>query len=347
MEKKPIKPEGLAAFARTLPESRSRFDEPRRLLGDELKEHLAEVLDRVPGDLSGHRLAVAWRIARAIGAAQGHLAHDEFLSAIPENAWHEWRASYSQGQPAGAPPWRKAVSEAHLPIIPREDTDAHREVVWLVAAGLGIRKTRDGRLGLLALLDWPEGEPSPWPEPWQLVALERALVLHVHEVATQTTAPETKDAEAASMVKATRLLREDFGLSQPEVESVLALAHRHAHDAMPAGQDSMRALQYHALEDLARRAALALDLRSEIAARRLLAQVSGVTRTEPENAEQDFINVVRRVVQIQDRQPLPALPPAIRAIPQDLPEGLSLEEVVGDSADEEALDEYDRENPTD
>lgn len=337
------KPTGLAAFAGSLPESRSRSDEPRRLLGDELKEHLAELLDRVPGDLSGHRFAVGWRIARAIGAAQGHLEQDTPLTEVPERAWIEHTASFRQGLPAGAPPWYRAVFEARVPLLPQQDTDAHREILWLVAAGLGLRRTREGRLGLLSLLDWLDGEGSPWPEPWQLVALENALVLHTFQVGSQSAAPEEKDTEAASEVKAARMLREDFGLSQPEVESVLALARRRAFDAMPAGQDAMRALQFHALEDLARRAANSLNLSAEIAARRLLAQVSGVTRTEPDNEALDFLNVVRRVTQIQDSRPLPALPPSIRPLPDNLPEGASLREAVED--DEDALAEYDLENP--
>lgn len=104
------------------------------------------------------------------------------------------------------------------------------------------------------------------------------------------------------------MLRDEFDLTEPEVASVLALAHRRALDAMPSGQDSLRALQFHALEDLARRAAPSLDLRSEIAPRRLLAQVSGVTRTEPEDLQQEFLGVVRKITAIQDARPVHLLP---------------------------------------
>ena len=54
------------------------------------------------------------------------------------------------------------------------------------------------------------------------------------------------------------------------------------------------------VDDLARRAATALHLGSEIAARRLLAQVSRVKRSIPEDAAIEFLNVVRPVSARQD-----------------------------------------------
>ena len=52
---------------------------------------------------------------------------------------------------------------------------------------------------------------------------------------------------------------------------------------------------FHALADGARRAAQSHDLRAEVAFRRLLAQVTGVTRTEPEDALGAFVQTVRQI----------------------------------------------------
>ena len=109
---------------------------------------------------------------------------------------------------------------------------------------------------------------------------------------------------------------------------------------MPSGQDSLRALQFHALEELARRAASSLDLCSEIAARRLLAQVSGVTRTAPEDLQQEFLGVVRKIAAIQDARTVHLLPapPAVRK-----PRVIEAE-VARDDDDGEALADFDRES---
>jgi hypothetical protein len=332
-------PRGLAAFAGRLTEVAVE-EAPRRLSDAEALERLEEAFGSVEAD-AGHRLAVAWRLARALGAAQGHLDTDTPLAAVPERAWSEHTAGTIQGHPEGTAPW--IIEAAHAPIGLRPSAQAageFREVAWSIASRLGIRRTREGRLGLLSLLDAIDGEGTvSWPEPWQLVALEDALVLHTFETATRTADPNDKDVEPASEVKAARLLREEFGLTEPEVASVLALAHRRALDAMPSGQDSLRALQFHALEDLARRAASSLDLRSEIAARRLLAQVSGVTRTAPEDLQQEFLGVVRKIAAIQDARPVLALPaPRSEAGPRVIEA-----EVMGDD-DGEALADFDREN---
>lgn len=71
---------------------------------------------------------------------------------------------------------------------------------------------------------------------------------------------------------------------------------------MPSGKDSLRALQFHELGDLARRSASSLGLRLENAARRLLA------RTEPENLHAEFLGVVGKIAAVQDTGTVHLLP---------------------------------------
>lgn len=132
------------------------------------------------------------------------------------------------------------------------------------------------------------------------------------------------------------MLCEEFHLSQPEVHSVLAMARRRALETLPESIEAMRALQLAALEDVARRAGQTLDMRSEAAFRRLIVQTAGLTRTAPEDAMRDFIDVVRRV---SSRRELPD--PQRPALSPRHPES---EFVAGQDDDAEALADFDREN---
>jgi len=292
--------QSLADFAAGLHEAKSG-DAFRPLTREEVRERLEEVFGRVQAH-EGHRLAVAWRIARAIAAAQGHLSQEDGLAVVPEAAWREHAKSPVQGHADGTPPWVVQVASAEVPILPHalleaDDTsglNAYYETVCLVAARLGLRNDRPSRLGLCSLLDvllGQEEDGTSWPKPWQLVALEDALVEEVFEEATSS--PDA--GGIASERRASNYLLYELGLTRPEAESVLAMARERAIRAMPTGQEALRALQFHALADGARRAAQSHDLRAEVAFRRLLAQVTGVTRTEPEDALGAFVQTVRQI----------------------------------------------------
>jgi hypothetical protein len=134
------------------------------------------------------------------------------------------------------------------------------------------------------------------------------------------------------------MLRAEFHLSQPEVDSVLAMARRRALETLPKSIEAMRALQLAALEDAAGRAGQTLDMRSEAAFRRLIVQTAGLTRTAPEDAMRDFLETVRKVSARRElaEPQRPALPPRHRE-----PELVAEQD---DDGDEEALEAYDREN---
>jgi len=347
------KRQSLADFAGLVGEARA-CDEYRTFTPEESRERLEEAFGTVRAT-EGHRLAVAWRIARAIGAAQGHVAQEVGLGAVPEIAWCEHTASHVQGHPEGTPPWVLQVAQSEIPILPRgllEHADdsglaVYQGVVSIVATRLGLGDDRPNRLGLRSLLDILLGqEDALWPEPWQLVALEDALVDEVFRTATSS--PDV--GGIASERRASHFLIGELGLTRPEAESVLAMARERAIQAMPSGQEALRALQFHALSDGARRAALNHDLKAEVAFRRLLAQVTGVTRTEPEDAMGAFVNVVKRIASSEVRPALASARP--RELPAPQAEntaraiGGTSEAVESDCDSEaEALREWDEENP--
>lgn len=338
---------GLAGFAESFARDARSLGGYRRITGKELREHLEEVFGIVQAT-EAHRLAAAWRIVRALAAAQGHVDSSSPLRSVPDSAWSKHTAGYTQGQPTSTPPWVQEIAQAHVPLLPHAllaegDADGsvrYWEVVSLIGGRLGLRDTREGRLGLGSLLDMLLDEPEgTWPEAWQLIALEDAIVDHTFETATSS--PDV--GSIACERRASNFLLHDLGLSRPEVESILTMARNRAIDAMPRGQEELRALQFHALTDGAKRAAQQHDLRAEVAFRRLLAQVTGVTRTEPENVLTEFVAAVKRVAAAERAglpegrtRPLPAKSPA------------SGEAIVPEQPDEteaQALADFDREKP--
>ncbi len=351
------KPGGLAGFAAQLPAATRSTTPELRPTGDELREQIEVLLEEMSGDdlddlkvqEAGARIAVAWRVSRAIAAAQGHISFDDGLEAVPEAAWSSHTASYVQGQPEG-PSWLRAIAEAKVGLVPTEETaGGYGDVLWEVAGRLDICRTLDGRLGLYSLLDSLQANsPATWPTPEETVTMEDALVLHALRMATQSPADEDDDSETASVAKAERALREDYALTEPEVQSVMALAHVRALVLLPSGEGA-RAMQYASLEDGVRRSQAAMDLRSELSFRKLQAMVLGLTRSEPENQAAEFLAVVRRVSQRQDYEQLDAL--AIKALPaarstENVQPVVLEREPDDDLDDEDAMAEFDRENPT-
>jgi uncharacterized protein YjiS (DUF1127 family) len=338
---------GLTGFAERFARDAHSLDGYRQVTGTELREHMQEVFGVVTAT-EAHRLAAAWRVVRALAAAQGHVDAGTPLRSVPEGAWNKHTAAYTQGQPTSAPPWVQEVVRAQVPLLPHallNDGDAdglerYWEAVSLIGGRLGLRDTREGRLGLGSLLDMLlDDSEGTWPEAWQLIALEDAIVQQTFETATSS--PDV--GSIACERRAWNFLLHDLGLSRPEVESMLALARNRAIEAMPRGQEELRALQFHALSDGAKRAAQQHDLRAEVAFRRLLAQVTGVTRTEPENALQEFVHAVKRVV-AAERAELPEGRTRALPAPKAAPEGESIPCADPGDPEAEALADFDREN---
>ncbi len=300
----------LAAFASTrLLAARNGVGATPRPEGDLLREAIEDLILELPDDFdeaqeAGARVACAWRIARAIAECKGYIGPEGPTSAVPAEAWTDPSAtSGAEGQPSGSPGWRSKIEAARVALLPTDSSRASwAEAAWQVATHLGLLDSLDGKLGVLSLLEVLESDDAALggvPDRTDVLTLEEALVRHTIAIATISPSTTDEDPEVASIHKARTRLTEDFHLSAGEVDSLLALAQQRALEAMAPGEQ-LRSMQLLGLEDLARRAANSLDLGSEIAARRLFAQVSGVTRSAPEDAAQEFLQVIKRVSAQQD-----------------------------------------------
>jgi len=350
--------DSFAAFAaRALPTAAAHGGAPApRPTGPVLADMIDEAIDDLGDDLTeameqGARVSVAYRVARALAGAQGHIAFDDSLGAVPEAAWSAHTAALTQGHAEGAAGWLRALAGLSVGLVPSEATaTTFAEALWTVALRLGLPDGDDaGRLGVLSLLDSLEsGDVASWPTMEAIVELEDALVLHALHLAT-VSPPTGDDTETASTAKAERVLREEYGFTEAEVQSVMALARARALELLPTG-DGARALQYASLEDGVRRAQHSMDLRSELSFRKLQAQVLGLTRGDGvENTAVEFMSVVRRVATRQDEEQL-AEPRQVEALPAANRRSEEVEPMVLERAQEDPLDdpddlaEFDREN---
>lgn len=345
-------PQSLADLARTLPEAAVSYGRDEFPYSPEERRARLEELFAPPGawgDLSGHRLSVALRIVTALAGAGGHASLGDSLAHV-ERGWSEYVPGQAQGIPSSAPPYFSAVVSAELPLLPHaiveqgdhETVAKYARTARLVARALGIVRDREGRLGLDCLLD-DMAELRPWPDRHAIVAIEHALTLRTYEAACVTPLNEDEPgAEPASFAKARALLLGSYKLSTSEADHFLALARRRAMETLPETLELARSEQIVQLADLARRCAQSLSLRDEIAARRLLAQVSGTTRGVVEDAMSEFIGVVRSVSQRRDELPAPTRV----ALPSAEPEALAPEPYDDGAEDDdgEALRAFDREN---
>ncbi len=358
--KRPTSPSSLAAFAAArLPAAHDGASGTPRPQGASLEEALDGLLDELPDDFdeaqeAGARVACAWRVARAIAESRGYIGPEEPLSAAPPEGWTDPDTpSYVQGQPSGAPAWRTEIEAAPVALLPTASTlEAWADAAWLVATRLDLLGSLDGKLGVLSLLEGLEDDddvPGDFPDRAAVLALEEALVSYTIATATVSPTSGSEDSEVASIHKARTRLTEGFHLAPCEVESLLVLAQQRALEGMAPGEQ-LRSMQLLGLDDLARRAANSLDLGAEIAARRLFAQVSGVTRSVPEDTAQEFLAVIKRVSARQDAEvqlegrTTEGLSPA-RARRCEEVESIVLEPVPeGDEFDADALREFDAEN---
>lgn len=357
MKNKRPKPESLAAFAaRSLrsdgaaPEPRPRGEALQLAIADLIEQLGEDDLDDLESQEQGARLACAYRVARALGGAQHHIAFDDPIANVPAPAWHEHTAAYTQGPPDG-PTWLRTIAEAKVGLVPTKETaDAYGEVLWLIAARLGLGESLESKLGLLSLLNsLEEGDVTTWPTPEAIVELEQSLVLRALHLATVSPAEDDEDGDhtPASTAKAERVLREDYGLTEPEVQAVMALARARALELLPSGEAG-RAMTWASLEDGVRRSQAALDLRSELSFRKLQAMVLGLTRGEgPENQAAEFVEVVKRVAARQDADLLDAESHRLlngRRRDENV-EPVVLEPATEDDEfDADALADFDREN---
>lgn len=150
------------------------------------------------------------------------------------------------------------------------------------------------------LLDDPERVLLLWPPPENLVEWELGMTKHLQRLVIK-----------AGRFQAVEYLVKRLGLLEDEASSFLATATVVFREMGKVDSDVERGLAIARAEDAAKRARRALDLRSEVAALKLHAAVTGLTREVPKESNEsraDLIDAILRVSQEDGPPKAPALP---------------------------------------
>lgn len=139
-----------------------------------------------------------------------------------------------------------------------------------------------GRAGVAGLLH-PVTCRRAWPTRSQVIYFESMLI------------EETISQCALGRSEAAIYLAESYGLREREVRSVLATAATELRGRYDMDIEEKRALLVARLEHFVGRARGAFDLNNEMKALKVLAVVEGLTRTEPEDANKQFLEVTHRI----------------------------------------------------
>lgn len=276
--------------------------------------------DRNFADLEGHRLVVGWRITREIAIAIGICHPDEMLTEAilrrddPRCVW----SSYTGRAPRvhGNPGWSDAVgmrmSQAGLglgiPDISPEHLNAmgyidpqynpekdDRLLAWIelvefISRKMGIeagsyRLPELGKMGLHGVLE-PKMSRLLWPSRFALGSFEESLTIEALEQMQQS----------GGSRGTRKYLREKYGFLPGECTAVISAASREA-IRQTGSEDTVqaRAMLVLRLEEMMERARDAVDIKSELAALRLLATVQGITRSDPEDTAAAFVKAIDNV----------------------------------------------------
>ena len=275
-------------------------------------------------DLSPYRVRAAWRGVRWICVKLGVLDPDMLMGAMPEEA---------PGGVHGLDPlYRPLTSEQLAPPVPDRatrrlmevvrqceelgeeveyeklhDTESRIETAWkrgftllptqetagywvkafnIAAEHLfvsrGSTADRDqGRYGMLGLTD-PETAALACPLlpemlMWELFLVDQCVVLMA--------------SHGEHLIDAS--LREHYGLLPDETRPVLSQARRVIQERTDLDVGQQRAIMVLQIDDVMSRCREALDPRAELAALKLKSQITGITRSEPEDMKQMFRKIVQ------------------------------------------------------
>ncbi len=203
---------------------------------------------------------------------------------------------------AGLPLLPPAVPEEHLSsdgevseeYTPHEDTRLrsylkaaerivdHYSMEWRRNKAGAPEEDPDGRAGAQPLLD-PTICRVAWPTRAQIVYYETMIV------------EETISQCEFGRKSASEYLSESYGLSEREIKSLISIAMTELRARQDTDIEEKRALMVHRLESFMDRSRNALDLNNEMKAMKVLAVVEGLTRTEPEDANQSFLETTERL----------------------------------------------------
>jgi len=344
----------------------------RRLQGVERRQALRELFaegaqaraDDFDPETKPHRIMVMWRIARTTAITKGLCAEDETLDAATDVDPSPWTKPFLPIQAiAASSPLRRArqsrLLRLHsegkgLPLLPPRPLFGYPDTVlgrraqaeaeaalerWcsaaaIVAADLGIERSREGLLGLQGLLD-PHQCARCDVRSGEVLAFEEMVLIEALDILLD-------HGERATI----KHYRETFGFSHKEATALVRVVKTQALERSAASIEEKRALMEMRLENYLARCKETMDMDGELKASKQLAMIQGLTRTEPENMAAEFWQVVKQVSQRQDMERLdPTTLKLLDGQRAEEVEAVVIEPTDNDDPDDaEALAEYDREN---
>jgi len=293
------------------------------------------------------RIMVMWRLTRTTAIVKGLCSEDETLDAATEIDPDPWTNPFlSVGGGLGTSPLRRArvarLIRIHaegegLPLLPPRADSAALErwcsAASIVAADLGVERSREGLLGLQGLLD-PHQCARCDVRTQEVLAFEEMLLIECLDMLLDK-------GERAAI----KHFREQFGFSHKEATGLLRVVKTQALERSAASIEEKRALMEMRMEDYMGRCKETMDMDGEMKAAKELAKIQGLTRTEPENQAAEFFDVVKRVAARQDLETLdPSTLKLLDGQRAEEVEAIIIEPVEADHDDADALAEYDQEN---
>lgn len=230
-------------------------------------------------DTAIYRIAVAWRLVREWATKKGFLGHREEL----ENAM-------GLNDPATGKPMWESILPQHLP---QERLPSHLRMLEQIAGHLNIEGMGNiGILGARKLFD-PLHAPRFFPSAIQLVLWEKRLVARAARLMVQNTTSAAVDK-----------LAEEGKLGFEEALALCSIARERLKRLYPIDdEEANRVLAVARIENLAHRARRSLNLKTELAAMKLHAQILGLTGQKPPSEDLEFIKVVSDVERRQEALP--------------------------------------------
>lgn len=330
----------------------------RRLQGTERRDVLhalfaeatAPKADPFDPESKPQRIMVMWRLIRTTAIVKGLCSEDETLDQATELTPSPWTTSFLpiSSNPGGSPLRRARVTtllrqhnaEGGLPLLPPRASRAALErwctAAAIVAADLGVERSREGLLGLQGLLD-PHQCARCDVRSSEVLAFEEMILTESLDMLLDT-------GERAAI----RHFKEVYGFSHKEATGLLRVVKVQALERSASSVEEKRALMEMRYENMLGRYKETMDMDGELKASKELAKIQGLTRTEPEDQAAEFFATVARVALKQDQE-------LLDPVTLKLLDGQRAEEVEAitidaipvveeDPDDAEALAEYDREN---
>lgn len=334
----------LDAFLRGAKMRRLQGVERRVAFREVFAEGSAPRADPFDPDTKPQRIMVMWRLARATAITKGLCAEDETLDRATEVDPDPWTSPFLPiSAIAVSSPLRRArqsrLLRLHgeadgLPLLPPRSEEAALErwctAASIVAADLGVERSREGLLGLQGLLD-PHQCSRCDVRSGEVLAFEEMLIIEALDILLD-------HGERSSI----RHYREQYGFSHKEATALLRVVKTQALERSAASIEEKRALMEMRLESYLSRCKETMDMDGELKASKELAKIQGLTRTEPENQAAEFFDVVKRVAARQDSERLD--PTTLRLLDGHRAEEVEAIVIETDQDDAEAIAEYDREN---